>query len=472
MLKYTGRQKELNLLENSYNSSKFEFGFLYGQRRIGKTTLMEMFKENKKSIMFFATDSDDVEIRRSFTNSLNNITGNKSVDNYNDWYSFFQAIDSYFQNEKGLVVIDEFPNIVLTRDGKRKKTDFTSSLQRAIDTMFKHRQFMLVLTGSNVSFLEKEITDSKSPLYQRNTFSMLLKKFEWNEAIIALSKINNDIEKARIISLVNTFPYYVSLIDQEKTLNENLDILFYNQNAIFTDDPSKIITTDIATGGLYASILINISKNNNTLSGLCQTLNYDSGILSKYIVELINNNVLRRNRNFNSTRNVKYEICDPMLAFYYRFIRENSELIKTGYGHLIKKEQKNEIEDFIHKGFENICITYLEYLNKQGELNTLYRDFNHVQIDNTPLGRSVELDVVSGINNYLLIGECKFSKNKRNIKDYFDIKEDLTLPIFEKYDNQEIYLFGSNGFDEKLSKLDDTSLHLIDLKKMFNYKLR
>ena len=48
MIKYFGRKKELNLLEEKYLSDKFEFGYLYGQRRIGKTTLLEMFKENKK----------------------------------------------------------------------------------------------------------------------------------------------------------------------------------------------------------------------------------------------------------------------------------------------------------------------------------------------------------------------------------------------------------------------------------------
>ena len=104
--------------------------------------------------------------------------------------------------------------------------------------------------------------------------------------------------------------------------------------SIFTDDPSKIITTDISTGGLYASIISNISRNNNTLKGLCEALVTDSSKMSKYINELISNDVLRKKKNFNSQRNITYEICDPMLAFYYRFIRENSELIKNGYGEL------------------------------------------------------------------------------------------------------------------------------------------
>lgn len=466
MLKYYGRKKELALLEEKYKTKRFEFGYLYGQRRIGKTTLMEMFRKDKKSLFFFATDSEDIDIRRQFTSVLNKATNSSSIDNYSSWYSFFEAIDSYFEDDLGLMVIDEFPNIVLTRDGKRKRSDFASSLQAAIDTIFKHRKFMLVLTGSNVSFLEKEITDSKAPLYERNTFSLSLKKLEWDEASQALSSMTTE-DKIKTLCLTNTFPYYLSLIDQTKSFEDNIDNLFYKQTAIFTDDPSKIITTDISTGGLYASIISNISRNNNTLKGLCEALVTDSSKMSKYINELINNDVLRKKKNFNSQRNITYEICDPMLAFYYRFIRENSELIKNGYGELIKKNQVNEIDNFVHRFFEGVCITYIEYLNKNGKLNSLYKDFYNCQYDNTPLGRSVELDIVAESGEHLLIGECKYSKNKRTKQDYLDILDDLSLPIFKRYSKKEIYLFGGSGFEKDLSNTKDSNLHLIDLKTMF-----
>lgn len=111
--------------------------------------------------------------------------------------TFFKAVDDYFKNEKGVMIIDEYPNIVLTKDGKRKNTDFQSSLQKAIDLLFKNRKFTLILTGSNVSFIEKEIGDYFTPLYQRNTFSLLIKKFEFNEALEALSSIKDNFLKAK-----------------------------------------------------------------------------------------------------------------------------------------------------------------------------------------------------------------------------------------------------------------------------------
>ena len=61
-----GRFKELALLEQRYDSPRFEFGYLYGERRIGKSTLLSMFFQGKKSIILRATDSSDSDIRRYF----------------------------------------------------------------------------------------------------------------------------------------------------------------------------------------------------------------------------------------------------------------------------------------------------------------------------------------------------------------------------------------------------------------------
>ena len=467
---FFGRKRELKLLEEKYNSDKFEFGYLYGQRRIGKTTLLEMFHRGKESLMFYATDSEDIDIRKDFSKVLVRNINSSFTGNFDTWYSLFETISNYFKDNKGLLIIDEFPNIILTRDGKRKRTDFLSSLQKAIDTLFIHQKFTLILTGSNVSFLENEINNSRTPLYQRNTFSLLLKKFEWDEAVSFLSNVKDNMEKAKILALTNTFPYYLSLINQDKSFDENLVDLFYSETSIFTDDPSKIITSNIVTSGLYASLIKNISNGNNEIKILTEVLKMDSSKISKYLVELCKSNIIKRRFNFNSNRHIQFEISDPMLCFYYRFIRGNDELIKTGYGNLIRKEQINQIKDFISRAFEYECLTYLEYLNKNGKLNAFYNDFGNCKIDNTDLNRSIEIDIIASKNNNLLVSECKFSKNRRNIEDVINIKKDLSSNIFSQFSNIDIYLFGASGFSNELETKSDKNIHLIDLDIMFNYK--
>ena len=464
-MEYYGRKEELSILESKYQSERFEFGYLYGQRRIGKTSLIEMFKHNHKSIVLFATDSDDTKIRESFCNQLAEQTG--LIGFYNDWDGFLKAIGDYFGDDKGIVVIDEYPNIVLTRDGKRKSTDFISKLQKAIDYQYKYQKFTLLLTGSNVTFMEKEIKDTKAPLYERHTFQLQLFKFEWDEAIISLKKIDN-YEKAKILALTNTYPLYLSLIDDSLDFDDNLNNLFYNRAATFVDDPSKLFTSAIAESGFYASILDSIANGVDTVSGIANKLKADTGKVSKYMDELLESSIVSKKTVFMSSRQTYYIINDPMLAFYYRFIRDNVEMIKLGYGKLIKQKQENAIEDFIHRYFENECIEYLKYLNKKGQLLDLYYDFQNYRVENSSLGRSVEIDIVASTNGCLLIGESKLTKNKRTIKDYYDMLEDISIPPFTSFKNKELYLFGSSGFTNELLAISDSNLHLIDLNKMFD----
>ncbi len=113
--KYYGREKQLELLNERFNSSSFEFGYIYGQRRIGKSTLLNMLSENKKTLMFYATDSSDIEQREAFSRTLNK-TFNVNNGVYKDWNQFFEAMDNFIKDEKVLVCFDEYPLIVLNRD--------------------------------------------------------------------------------------------------------------------------------------------------------------------------------------------------------------------------------------------------------------------------------------------------------------------------------------------------------------------
>ena len=45
---FVGRKKELEELERYYAEGVFHFAVFYGRRRVGKTTLINRFRENKE----------------------------------------------------------------------------------------------------------------------------------------------------------------------------------------------------------------------------------------------------------------------------------------------------------------------------------------------------------------------------------------------------------------------------------------
>lgn len=226
-----------------------------------------------------------------------------------------------------------------------KKEWICDLFTKSCRSFIQKRKITIILPGSNVSFIEREINQYNYELYQRHTFSLKLKKLSFDEALDALKDVNDLKEKAKFLILTNTFPLYLSSIDTKKSFDENLELLFYNRSAIFSDDPSKIITSDISSSGLYASIIIAISNNFITAKEIATYLEEDVNKIYKYIDELIENDVLIKRTTFKSKRHINYEIVDPMLAFYYRFIRGKVELIKSGYGKILKERDKNEINN-------------------------------------------------------------------------------------------------------------------------------
>ena len=173
-----------------------------------------------------------------------------------------------------------------------------------------------------------------------------------------------------------------------------------------------------------------------------------------------------RETAFRSKRDVHYSIFDPMLAFYYRFIRDKAEWIKSGAGKAIKTENEAAIKNFLDHAFEKLCLTYLDYLNKKGRLATFYPQFENISIGQSQLGRSIEIGVVAAEGSHLLIGESKFSQKERTYRDYSDMLEDVSVPPFSAYGNVEFYLFGANGFSDSLREVEDPRLHLIGLDTM------
>ena len=50
---FVGRERELESLQRLYASNSFQFGVVYGRRRVGKTKLLRLFTADKPDVFFF-----------------------------------------------------------------------------------------------------------------------------------------------------------------------------------------------------------------------------------------------------------------------------------------------------------------------------------------------------------------------------------------------------------------------------------
>ena len=162
-----------------------------------------------------------------------------------------------------------------------------------------------------------------------------------------------------------------------------------------------------------------------------------------------------------------YEISDNLISFWYRFIFDNKEEILQNMGRLVYEENKDDISKFISLGFENVSICFLSEKNIKGLLPYHYNIIKNYKVDNSKLGRSIELDgLASGIGNAkdrLLVIECKYRNKPISLSTLEHLKESLSIFPYKYYD---IYLFSKTGFSNDLLTLNDESIKLISLEDM------
>ena len=167
---FVGRESELAELERRWAGDRFEFGVVYGTRRIGKTTMLQEFIKGKKAFYFQARKADEKDNLSAFSREYRRFRGMDEHVRYESFSDAFESIASDASSGRMVLIIDEIAYLC------QKNQSPLSLLQFFVDGVFRQARLMLILSGSNVSFMEEILNNRNDPLYQRATFQIHLEK--------------------------------------------------------------------------------------------------------------------------------------------------------------------------------------------------------------------------------------------------------------------------------------------------------
>lgn len=461
-----GREEELSELQERFNSNKFEFGVVFGSRRIGKTTILMNFAEKTNGFIYQAKEAEITDNLKSFSKSLRKYLGYKDTYVYPSFEEAFDDIITFSKKRRFLLIIDEFPYLC------KSSKILLSTIQEYIDRKFPEGNIELILSGSNVSFM-KELLDSKSnPLYKRATFKINVRKMSLKESLSFFNDVNYE-DIGNYLSLFGTHPYYLSMINKNLSFEENMKKLIFSKYGILVDAPLNILPIGAATNQMFNSILFNTSKRKRFPKEIAEALQIDSNYLSTYLKTLCEMEIIEKREMFKSSKKSNYYVIkDSFLEFYYKFIFDNKEMISLGGGEKYFESIKDEIYSFLGHGFESIVNQYMNEENINGELPYFYGQIQTYKVDNSKLGRSIEIDGLAenirGDKRSLLVIESKYRNKNMSLEVLEHLKESIS--IFEGYKDIQIYLFSKYGFSDDLLSLNDQHVHLKTLKDIISIK--
>ena len=140
--------------------------------------MINEFVKDKKTIFFpalKATAGDNLEALSKAIAQYQH-PEDLSVPVYRTFDDAFAVITRIVREERVVFVIDEFPYLC-DADGS-----IPSRLQHLLDHDWKDSRMYLILCGSSMSFMEKEVLSSQSPLFGRRTGQLKLEPLSFKDS--------------------------------------------------------------------------------------------------------------------------------------------------------------------------------------------------------------------------------------------------------------------------------------------------
>ena len=463
---FIGREKELAELNDLYIQDKFQLFVLYGRRRVGKTTLLNEFCKGKDAIFYSAEQSNNKLNLEKFSRLVFNFYGEDNLEPFASWGNAFSYINERQKDKRLILVIDEFPYLV------RKNKALLSEMQHLIDHKLKNGKLFIVLCGSYMGFMEKEVLGSKSPLFGRRTGQLHMKPFNYQTSMKFLDRFSNE-DKLKLYGAFGGTPLYLQQIQPDNSFEENIKKAFLRVTAYLYEEPLLLLRQEVQEPGVYSAIIEAIAGGYTKSNEISTKIGEDSAKCLKYIKTLCELGILYKETPFGekeSSRKTIYGISDFMFRFWYRYVFANRTLVETGAQQVIwEKRIEPNYSSYMGLIFERICSDYLTAQNAKGKLPFLFTSIGRWWGTNPKTRTQVEIDLVANDGKDYLICECKWRNEKTDLSVLKELKDNADI-FNKKRDNTWFVLFTKAGFTDAVIKEAeaDPNIILVDINKIMD----
>ncbi len=461
---FIGRQEELTFLEDKYRTPGGQLIVLYGRRRVGKTETLRKFCEDKNHVFYTCTESPDELQLIGFSERVLNkdIPAARYIKRFNDWGQALSSITDLPGDGKKVLVIDEFPYMV------KGNPSIPSILQNLWDEGLRHQDIMIILCGSAMSFIEKDILAEKNPLYGRATGILKMSEMSFYDAIKFVPRYNA-IDKITTYAVLGGIPHYLKQFDDSISVPENIQKNILSRGSILYSEVEFLMRQEFREAAIYNAIIEAVAMGNTKLNDIHQKTLIEKTKLSVYLKNLMELGIIRREfpladgvkEQANISRGL-YQVTDNFFRFWYAFVFPNlSELEAGDASGIWKYVVEPVLDEYTSHIFENVCLQYLRIQNRKNALPFYF----------TKIGRwwdkSNEIDIMAtdAKKQNILLCECKYKNSPVSVGDLIALKA-----IFNpKNPNAKLfyYLFSKSGFTaDVLMEANGVECFAIDLNEL------
>ncbi len=404
------------------------------------------------------------------------------ISAFTDWARAFRAVlDLPYGDSKRLLVIDEFPYMC------KGNPSIPSILQNLWDAEFRDSNVMIILCGSAMSFIEKELLSEKNPLYGRATGIYKIREMGFYDAVKFFPDYS-DRDKVLAYAVLGGKPHYLRQRNPGLSVGENIKRNILTKGCILYSEVDFLLHQELRETPICNSIIEAVALGNTKLNDISQkSLVEDTSKTSVYLKNLIELGIVEREfsvdaklkEQANSSRGT-YRLTDNFFRFWYAFGFANFSQLEDGdVNGVYEFVVEPELHKFAPFAFKDVCREFVREMQKKNELPFRYAKMGRwtgkttVPDDSAASGlRIAETEInllcVDRDAKKYLVGECKFKKTPFSYSEYLDTLAKLT----PQKGNAEFHyaLFSESGVDEKINaETEKNNTLLYPLECIVNY---
>ena len=400
------RERELGVLKDYASRPGFQFLPIYGRRRVGKTALIRRFMEKYDGIYFLCRQvAEKVQLT-----SLAVAVGEYFEDpfviqrGFGTWDQFFDYLTNKTAQrpEKLVLVFDEYPYLTASTSG------ISSIFQQSIDEKLGKLNLLLILCGSHMGMMEREVLAYPAPLYGRRTGQLQVTPLDYTD-VAGFFPGHSPRDQVSLYAVCGGIPAYLEKFDPGVSVRDNLIRNFGREEEFLAQEPEFLLRQELQEVRYYYSIVLSLAKGNRKLGHIVNDTGLDKALIGKYLKVLTDLRIVEREVPILETNPAKskkgiYRIQDNLFDFYFRFIFPNRHLLGLEDGKRLYKEK-------IEPEFDQ----YVSFKAEDAARSIMRREFPQFVRIGRQWDRNTEIDLLAldPDDKMHVVAEVKWWKRKR-----------------------------------------------------------
>jgi hypothetical protein len=464
------RTDELAALSERWDSNRPEYFVLYGRRRVGKSHLLLHFGEGRRQLYFETTSGSRQDHLDDLSGELAALTGRSlyAEQPLTSWRAAFAAFGELVGEGPIMIVLDEFQFIA------RQEPEIGSLVNRFIREHQDKPELLFCISGSDVSFFEKEVIGYGATTYGRRTSTLRLRPFPWHEIGPFVRGWSVE-DQIRAWSVFGGLPYHLNEIDASAPVSDSILRVILYPDGLLRDEPRFLLSQEsrIRDIDTYMSCLRAIASGVTRLNEIAQRIGKQRAEEARPFLETLEEMDLVERRypvTQASGKKVFYAIKDPFMRFWFRFVAPAESRLHTraqAEGHL-HDSVLPQLDKFVSEdAFERVCQNWmLRHVDGVASVGRWWGPIRRRE-QGQPRSRTYEADA-AGINEtgqVIALGSCKWpvAQTPDHVHAATELDKLETIRSHLKARDAALYLFDRVAFSPRLHEIAEErdDVHLV-----------